>query len=94
MSDRRALSDRYFAWFDGISHRPLIALSCAVVAIWALRVDFGGAPEWLTDLAVVVGLGPMLALVLMLPYFAVMWLIGLALAFLDGLRGVNEDEVA
>lgn len=65
-----------------------------MVAAWALRVDFGGDPEWLTDLAVVVGLGPLLALVLVLPYFAVMWLVGCALAFLDGLRGVDEDEVA
>ena len=65
-----------------------------MVAVWALRVDFGTEPEWLTDLAVVVGLGPVLALVLVLPYFAVMWLVGVALVVIDGLRGVDEDEVA
>lgn len=65
-----------------------------MVAVWALRVDFGAEPEWLTDLTVVVGLGPMLALVLVLPYFAVMWLVGVALVVLDGLRGVDVDEDA
>lgn len=63
-----------------------------MVAIWAVKVDFGADPEWVTDLAVVVGLGPMLALALVLPCFAVMWLVGVALAFLDGMRGVDEDE--
>ena len=96
MSDRRALSDRYFDWFFGLSIRPLMTLSCALAAVWALRTDFGTEPEWSTDLMVVVGGGPMLAVVLILPYYAVGVGIGFALACLDGLRGVrvDEDEVA
>ena len=91
-SGPRPIAVPYLAWVRKWEFRLLLTLSFAVVAPWTFATDFDPYTGWWFRSIVALALTPLLALVLLLPFWGFLRLLLIPLVIIDSLRGVDQAD--